>query len=72
MQGRISRKPGSEIAGMPASVTSATLEPRATRRASSVARAASLPSWLETSRGGGEIPSRSSRVPVRRVSSQAM
>ena len=37
-----------------------------------VARAASLPSWLETSRGAGRMPSLSSRPPVRRVSSQAM
>ena len=57
---------------MPASETSATVAPRSIRCASSVARAASLPSWLETSGGAGRIPSLSSRPPVRRVSSQAM
>ena len=57
---------------MPASETSATTSPRSIRCASSVARAASLPSWLETSRGAGRIPSLSSSEPVRRVSSQAM
>ena len=72
MQVRISRKPGSEIAGMPASETSATRAPRSIRCASSPAREASLPSWLETRRGAGRIPSRSSSEPVRRVSSQAM
>ena len=57
---------------MPASETSATRAPRSIRCASSVARAASFPSWLETSGGAGLIPSLSSRPPVRRVSSQAM
>ena len=53
MQRWISLKPGSEIAGMPASETRATSSPRSIRCASSVARAASLPSWLETNRGVG-------------------
>ncbi len=72
MQRRISRKPGSEIAGMPASETRTTTSPRSIRCASSVARGASLPSWIEISGGAGRMPSLSSRPPVRRVSSQAM
>ena len=57
---------------MPASETSATRAPRSIFWASSVARAASLPSWLEISGGAGRMPSLSSRPPVLRVSSQAM
>ena len=72
MQRRIRRKPGSEIAGMPASETRATVSPRSIRCASSIARGASLPSWIEISGGAGRMPSLSSRPPVRRVSSQAM
>ena len=51
MQARISRKPGSEIAGVPASEINATRAPRSIWATSWRARSASFCSWLETSRG---------------------
>jgi hypothetical protein len=62
-------KPGSEISGVPASLTRAMTAPAPSRAMSSATRASSLCSCSDSS--GRDTPIAASKVPVRRVSSAA-
>ena len=64
--------PGSEIPGVPASLTTATRAPAATAAAIRSAPAASLWRCNDTSRSPAPMPRAESRARVRRVSSQKM
>src|SRR5580658_5253563 len=64
--------PGSEIPGVPASETTATVFPSCTQASTWGARADSLCSWSDTRRPPPATPTALSRARVRRVSSQQM
>ena len=68
----VTRNPGSDTLGMPASVATRTVCPARSASSSSPVRLASLPSKYDTTRAAGSTPRRRHRSRRRRVSSAAI